>query len=86
LCFIGIIEKPSTIFLVKSKSGRCISSISKFSENQEIVFLPKTKFTVTNYYKFSRTVFGQKNIRESAYKATERDIEKFIDKKNSPYY
>ena len=77
------LEKTSTVFIVKSKTGRKISNYSKYPQNGEVVFLPGTKFKVTNYFTNSPTVFGQANIRKCSYGAKDHDIQRVVDGKDS---
>lgn len=69
-------NKKGIIFIIKSVTGRKISRYSRYPVDSEVVFLPETKFIVKNIYKPNIFVLGQENIRESTYKATEKDIEK----------
>lgn len=75
------LDTTSTVFIIKSKTGRKISEYSKNPQNNEIVFLPGTKFKVMNYYVNDLIVFGQENIRECTFGAKDKDIQKVIDGK-----
>jgi hypothetical protein len=74
------IENTSTIFIIKSKTGRDISKFSRVPQNAEMVFLPNTKFVIKNYYVNNITVFGQENIRQTTFKASDINIQRAIDK------
>jgi len=76
-------DKKSTIFIIKSKTGREIHQYSSYQQNKEVVFFPKTKFRITNYYQNNIVVLGQPNVRQSSYLATESDYQKVKDKKVS---
>lgn len=76
------LDKESTTFIIKGKSGRDISGYSRYPQNGEVVFLPGTKFRVTNYYVNNIIVFGQENIRETSFQATEVNIQKALEGKS----
>lgn len=76
-------NKCGIVFIIKSKNGKNISKYSKYPIDSEIIFLPESKFKITNIYKPNIFVFGQKNIRESTYIANEKDIEKAENGKSS---
>lgn len=75
------LDKTTTVFIVKSKTGRDISAYSMFPQNKEIMFLPNTTFKVVNYYQNNVIVLGQANIRQTSYAARDKDIENAINKK-----
>lgn len=61
-------KKQGTVYIIKSLTGRHVASYSQFSFDSEVVFLPNTKFTVTNWYRGGDyIVLGQPNIREHTY-------------------
>lgn len=81
---LQLIKKYGIIFIIKTKSeiSNC-RYIGKYTKNQdEVIFLPQTKFKVTNFYKPNAIVLGQKNIRKTSYSANEKDIEKVKNKKS----
>jgi ankyrin repeat protein len=69
-------NKKGTIFLIKSKNGRNISMYSKYQQDNQVIFLPNTKFKVTNWYLGDVISLGQENIRNTAYKLKIEDLEK----------
>jgi len=77
------LDKKSTIFIIKSKTGKDISSYSKNPQNSEVIFSPGCKFMVADYYINDIIVFGQENIRQTTFKAKDKDIQKVIDGKSS---
>jgi hypothetical protein len=78
-CTDLINKKKGIIFIIKSKSGRSISSYSKYPANSEIIFLPGTEFTVTDLYVGNIFVLGQANIRKTSYRASMADITKSMN-------
>ena len=69
-------QKKGIVFIVKSQSGKNISKYSKNPADSEIIFLPGTEFVITNFYKANIIAICQANIRQSTYKATEKDLER----------
>merc|ERR1711920_499545 len=73
-------QKKGTIFLIKSKqkdtNARLVRSFSEFSQDCEVIFLPKTKFEVTNWYHGDVIALGQPNIREHTFGVKELDNER----------
>jgi len=61
-------QKRGIVFIIKSKTGKNISSYSKYPQEKEIVFLPGTKFTVSNYYVPDIICLAQENIRNTTFK------------------
>lgn len=66
-----------TVFIIKAKRGKIIKQYSQFPQNSEVLFLPNSKFKVTNWYVGSVIALGQENIRESAFKIKDEDISKY---------
>jgi ankyrin repeat protein len=60
-------EKEGTVFIIKSKSGRLISTHAAFPFDSEVLFLPGTPFTVTRWYRGDVIALGQPNIREHTF-------------------
>merc|ERR1711879_942163 len=60
--------KRGTVFILKSKSGRHVGQYSQFSFDSEVVFLPFTRWRVTNWYHGDVICLGQANIREHTFK------------------
>lgn len=75
-------KKQGIIFIVQSKTGRAISPYEKNQVDKTVVFLPGTSFTVKAYIKPSLTALGQKNIRSSTFKISDKDIERAINGEN----
>jgi ankyrin repeat protein len=69
-------NRKGVIFIIKSKTGKCISLYSKFSHDSEVIFLPNTKFKVTNWYHADVIALGQENIREHSFGVKEIDSER----------
>ena len=76
-----ITNKKGMIFIIHSKSGRYIAPYSKHQIDNEVVFLPGSKFIVENYYLADSICLGQANIRKSTFSVTEKDLEKAQDGK-----
>lgn len=73
--------KRGMIFIIKSKTGKSISFCSKYPQEKEIVFLPGTKFEVSNYYVPDIICLAQENIRNTTFKYNSIDkIRGFYDK------
>lgn len=75
-CSDLINKKSGIVFIIKSKTGRDISKYSKNPVDGEVLFLPNTKFLVTNHFSPSITCLGQENIRLSTFKIKEKDYER----------
>jgi len=76
------------IFIVKSKTGRYVAPHSSFSFDSEVIFLPGTRFEVTNWYFGDVIALAQENIRQSAFgiKAVDRErmnLEQMIESDKS---
>jgi hypothetical protein len=69
-------SRKGVIFIVKSKTGRLISRYCQFSFDSEVMFLPHTKFRVSNWYHGDVIALGQENIREHTFGVKERDDER----------
>jgi ankyrin repeat protein/uncharacterized protein YegL len=76
-------DKKGIIFIIHSKTGKHLSKYSKHPADNEVVFLPNTRFLVENYYKANLCCLGQSNIRASSYSFSQTDIEKAINGKLS---
>lgn len=69
------------IFIIKSKTGKNISSYSKYPQENEIIFVPGTKFVVSNYYVPDIICLAQENIRNTTFKYNSIDkVRGFYDK------
>ena len=75
-CSDLINKKSGIVFIIKSKTGRDISKYSKNPVDGEVLFLPNTKFSVTNHFSPSITCLGQENIRLSTFKIKDKDYER----------
>ena len=74
-------QKKGIVFIIKSKTGKNISSYSKFPQEKEIVFLPGTKFTISNYYVPDIICLAQENIRNTTFKYNSVDkVREFYNK------
>ena len=77
-------KKIGTIFIINSKSGRHISTYSQFAFDCEVIFMPGTKFVVTQWYRGGDfIVLGQKNIRSHTYGIKEADIHTMLNNNKS---
>ena len=73
--------KRGVIFIIKSKTGKNISFCSKYPQEKEIVFLPGTRFEVSNYYVPDIICLAQENIRNTTFKYNSIDkVRGFYDK------
>ena len=68
-----IAKKTGVIFIIHSKSGRLINKYSKHPADNEVMFLPGTKFVITNHYRADPICLGQANIRQTTFKMKEHD-------------
>ena len=68
--------RKGVIFIIKSKTGRIVAPYSQFSFDSEVIFLPHTRFKVTNWYHGDVIALGQENIREHTFGVKERDDER----------
>ena len=76
-------KKQGTIFIVKSKTGRYVGQYSQFSYDSEVIFLPHTKFMVSNWYRGGDfIVLGQENIRLHTYKLKDDEINTMMGNKS----
>jgi len=74
-------QKKGIVFIIKSKTGKNISFYSKYPQEKEIVFLPGTKFEVSNYYVPDIICLAQENIRNTTFKYNSVDkVRGFYDK------
>ena len=71
-----ITKKSGIIFIIKSKTGRLINKYSKYPVDGEVIFLPGTRFTVTNHYSPNIICLGQANIRNTTFKIKPSDYDK----------
>lgn len=76
-------SQAAVIYIIKSKTGRYLSLYSKYPQNNEVVFLPGSKFVVKDYYLNNVIVFGQANIRKVTYGARDVDLAKAVEGKTS---
>jgi len=67
-CVDAIKRDTGIIFIVKSKSGRDIGRYSPTPVDQDVIFLPGSKFVVTNYFQANQITLAQANIREKTFK------------------
>jgi len=68
--------RRGVIFLVKSSTGRLIGQFSQHSFDAEVIFLPRTRFRVTNWYHGDPIALGQQNIRNVSYGIKDEDDER----------
>lgn len=66
--------KRGMVFIIKSSHGKDISRYSRYPVDQEVIFLPGTKFVISNFYVASVIALGQANIRNTTFKITENDL------------
>ena len=59
-----------------SGGGRDISRFSKYPQNQEVVFLPGSKFRVVRYLVANPICLAQANIRDTTFKMTDIELAK----------
>ncbi|AYV77769.1 MAG: ankyrin repeat protein [Edafosvirus sp.] len=78
-----IAQKKGIIFIIKSLTGRNISKYSKYKVDNEAIFLPGTKFIINRILKPDIIAINQENIRDSTFKATEKDLERAHNKQAS---
>jgi len=68
-----IAKRRGIIFIVKSQTGHLVKTYSKSPVDCEVMFLPSTKFKITNHYVGNVIALGQTNIRQTSYKMEEKD-------------
>lgn len=71
--------KQGTVFIIKSKSVRYVGQYSEFTGDSEVIVLPNTRFVVSNWYHGDIIALGQSNIRHTAYKITEDNMDKILN-------
>ena len=76
-------KKTGIVFVFKSATGRKINKYSKYPVDAEVVFLPETKFIVTNHYVADIICLGQANIRDTTFKIKDEYYEKVASGKSS---
>lgn len=76
-------KTEGTVFIVQSKTGRPVAQFSQFSYDSEVMFLPGTKFRVTNWYRGDPICLGQKNIRTFTFSIKPEDLDQYIDTQKS---
>eukprot|EP01060_Flectonema_neradi_P009626 TRINITY_DN16854_c0_g1_i1.p1 TRINITY_DN16854_c0_g1~~TRINITY_DN16854_c0_g1_i1.p1 ORF type:complete len:1402 (+),score=282.26 TRINITY_DN16854_c0_g1_i1:59-4264(+) len=69
-------SRRGIVFIVKSLTGRFVGSHSNHPSDSEVLFLPGTTFTVTNWYHGDIIALGQENIREHSFGVKEKDDER----------
>lgn len=69
-------SRSGMVFIIHSKSGKKIDKYSKYSVDSEVIFLPATRFAITNHYVADIICLGQANIRATTFKITDRYYEK----------
>ncbi len=57
-------------------SGRIINKYTQYPVDAEVIFLPATKFVVTNHYSPDIICLGQANIRNTTFKIKSKDYER----------
>lgn len=77
-CVDAIKQNTGIVFIVKSKTGREIGRYSKTPVDQDVMFLPESKFIVTSYYQANQIALAQANIRSKTFKIRDKDIENAI--------
>jgi hypothetical protein len=76
-------KNKGVVFIVKSKTGKFVGSLSSFSYDCEVIFKPNTKFTVTNLYRGDVICLGQANIREHTFKIKDEDLDSMLNSDKS---
>jgi hypothetical protein len=67
------------VFVIQSNGlGRDISRLSKYPQNQEVVFPPGTRFTIQRYLIANQIALAQANIRDTTFKMTELELAKSV--------
>jgi ankyrin repeat protein len=77
-------KASGTVFIIKSKTGKFIGKYSTFSFDNEVIFMPFTKFIVTNWYRGGDyIVLGQSNIRVHTYGVKSEEIDTYLGSQKS---
>ena len=67
------------VFIIQSNGvGRDISRLSKYPQNQEVVFPPGTKFTIQRYLIANQIALAQANIRDTTFRMTDLELAKSV--------
>lgn len=61
-------KKQGVIYIVKSRTGRIIAPYSAMPADSQCIFLPDSKFVITNHYIANPIALQQSNIRQKTYK------------------
>jgi len=69
-------QRKGIIFIINSKTGRDISSFTKNPQDKDVLFLPNSKFLITNFYKMDNICLAQKNIRTTTFKVKPEELSK----------
>lgn len=73
-------NKRGIVFIIKSKTGRLISRYSKSAADNEVIFLPESRFEITNHYQASIICLSQANIRSTTFGLHEKNREAYMNK------
>lgn len=68
-------SRKGTIFAITGRSGRLVTHWSQHPSDGEVVFLPGSRFRVTNWYHGDVIALGQPNIRAHTFQVKEEDDE-----------
>jgi ankyrin repeat protein/uncharacterized protein YegL len=80
-CIDLIKRDQGIVFIVKSKTGRDIGRYSNTPADQDVMFLPGSKFAIINYYQSNEIAMSQANIRNVTFKIREKDIQNAVNGK-----
>lgn len=80
-CLDLIKRDQGIVFIIKSKTGRDIGRYSNTPADQDVMFLPGSKFAIINYYQSNEIAMSQANIRNVTFKIREKDIQNAMNGK-----
>ena len=75
-----ITQNKGIIFVIKSKVAKDVSKFSKNKQNCEVVFLPGTRFIITNHYIASNICLSQRNIRNTTFGINNKNKDAYYTK------
>lgn len=68
------------VFVIQSTTGRDVSKYTDNPANEDIIFLPESKFKITNHHVSSMICIAQANIRNTTYVINDKNKESYYNK------
>lgn len=79
-CNDMINSNKGIIFIIQSLTGRNVSQYSENPANEDIIFLPESKFMITDLHVASQICLAQSNIRTSTYAINDKNRDSYFNK------